>query len=92
MFKAQSVAITGAQGGIGRALAEMFISNGANVSISDLIDPKDVGKKIGAASFKCDVSDEKDIKNFILGSEEINGPIDIFVSNAGVGYGDPKPD
>ena len=90
MFKAQSVAITGAQGGIGRALAEMFISNGANVSISDLRDPKDVGKKIGAVSFKCDVSNENDIKNFILGSENINGPIDIFVSNAGVGYGDPK--
>jgi len=90
MFKAQSVAITGAQGGIGLAIAEMFISNGAKVSISDLNEPKDVGRKIGASSFKCDVSIENDVKNFIIRSEQVNGPIDIFVSNAGVGYGDPK--
>jgi len=36
MFENQIVAVTGASGGIGRALAEMFVASGATVAISDL--------------------------------------------------------
>ncbi len=90
MFKNQSIAVTGANGGIGRAVAEMFISNGAKVAISDLEVPSKTAKQIGAAGFACDVSDEDAVKTFITEAEAMNGPIDIFVSNAGVGFGDPK--
>ena len=50
MFENQSIAVTGANGGIGRAIAEMFISNGAKVAISDLQSPTNTAEEIGAAT------------------------------------------
>lgn len=90
MFKNQSVAITGANGGIGRAIAEMFISHGAKVAISDLNTPSETAADIGAIAFACDVTSEEAVKDFIDMAGAANGPIDIFVSNAGVGFGDPS--
>jgi len=90
MYSGQSIAITGAGGGIGRAIAEKFIAGGANVAISD-IDTDLVEKtatEIGAVGFTCDVTNEQAIKDFIQGAETANGPIDVFVSNAGVGFPD----
>ena len=89
MFKDQSIAITGASGGIGRAIAEMFIAQGANVAISDLQTPTKTAAEIGAIAFACDVTSEEAVQDFIDMAEAANGPIDIFVSNAGVGFGDP---
>ena len=90
MFQGKSVAITGASSGIGRALAEMFLAEGAKVAISDLICPKETAGDIGAIAFKCDVSVETEIDEFIDNASAANGPVDIFVANAGVGYGDAK--
>lgn len=90
MFKDKSIAITGAGGGIGRAIAEMFIAQGGKVAICDLHAPQETASEIGAQAFTCDVSDEIAVKDFIKGAEAANGPIDVYVSNAGVGYGDPK--
>ncbi len=89
MLKGKSVAVTGAAGGIGLAIAQMFLKEGANVAISDLSAPVDIAKGIGASAFACDVSDETAVQDFIKGAEAKNGPIDIFISNAGVGFGDP---
>lgn len=88
MFENKSVAVTGAgsKGGIGYAIAEMFIANGAKVAICDLESPNAVAEEIGAKAFACDVGDEIDVQNFIKGAEEANGPIDIYISNAGVGF------
>ena len=88
MFKNQSIAITGASGGIGRAIAEMFIAQGAKVAISDREAPDATAEEIGALSIACDVTNEGQVKNFVDMAEAANGPIDVFVSNAGVGYGD----
>jgi len=90
MIKNKSVAVTGAAGGIGLAIAQMFVNEGAKVAISDLSAPVDIAKNIGATPFACDVSDEAAVQNFIKGAEAQNGPLDIFISNAGVGYGDPN--
>jgi len=90
MFKNKSIAITGASGGIGRAIAEMFIAQGAKVAISDLRSPEATASEIGALAFECDVSDEAAVQAFIAGSEAAHGPIDVFASNAGVGFGDPQ--
>jgi len=89
MFKNQSIAVTGASGGIGRAIAEMFIANGAKVAISDLEHPADTAAQIGATGFTCDVTNEEAVKSFINEAEALNGSIDVFVANAGVGFGDP---
>lgn len=90
MFKNQSIAVTGANGGIGKAIAEMFVKNGAKVAISDLKSPTQTASEIGASAFLCDVSKEDAVIDFINQAEAKNGPIDIFVANAGVGFGDPE--
>ncbi len=90
LYSGQSIAITGAGGGIGRAIAETFIAGGAHVAISD-IDADLVNTtatEIGAAGFACDVTNEQAIRDFIQDAETANGPIDVFVSNAGVGFPD----
>ena len=68
------------------AIAEMFIAGGAKVAICDLEAPTAVAEGIGATAFACDVADEAAVKTFIKGAEAANGPIDIYVSNAGVGF------
>ena len=90
MYSGQSIAITGAAGGIGRAMAEQFIASGAKVAISDINEElvEKTAAEIGATAFVCDVSDEKAITAFIEGAEAVNGPVDVFVSNAGVGFSD----
>jgi NAD(P)-dependent dehydrogenase (short-subunit alcohol dehydrogenase family) len=88
MFENQIVAITGATGGIGRAIAEMFIAQGAKVAISDRSSPDAVAKEIGAQAYGCDVSKDENVIAFIDAVEADLGPIDVFVSNAGVGFGD----
>ena len=88
MFDNISVAITGATGGIGRAMAQMFIENGAKVAISDINSPEQTASDIGAKAYSCDVSSEDAITDFIKAVNADQGLIDIYVSNAGVGYGD----
>ena len=90
MYSGQSIAITGACGGIGRAMAEKFIAEGAKVAISDINQElvEKTAAEIGAAAFVCDVASEDAISAFIKGAEAANGPVDVFVSNAGVGFPD----
>ena len=90
MFKNKVVCITGASGGIGRGLAEMFVSEGAIVAISDLEAPKATSSAIGAQAYQCDVSSESSVKTFITAVRKDHGPIDIYLSNAGVGSGNGK--
>ena len=85
MLENKVVAITGAKGGIGRALADMFAGEGARVAVSDLEAPDTPGMFAAA----CDASSESDIRDFIAATESELGPIDIWVGNAGVGFGDP---
>ena len=56
MFENKVICITGASGGIGRGLAEMFVAEGANVAISDLKRPDKTASDIGAQPFECDAS------------------------------------
>jgi len=81
------VAVTGAAGGIGRAFADMFLAEGAKVSISDLNMPETSGQD-NLSGFVCDVGNEDAVVSFIEGAEAANGPIDIFIANAGVGFSD----
>jgi NAD(P)-dependent dehydrogenase (short-subunit alcohol dehydrogenase family) len=90
--KDKIVAVTGAGGGIGRAMAEAFASAGArHVVVSD-IDEKaaeSVAKKIGGSFFRADVSRESEIRKIVTDTETNVGPIDLFCSNAGILPVDP---
>jgi NAD(P)-dependent dehydrogenase (short-subunit alcohol dehydrogenase family) len=90
--KDKIVAVTGAGGGIGRALAEAFAHAGArHVVVSDIDEAaaKRVAQKVGGSSFRADVSKEDDIRNIVMDTEKNVGPIDLFCSNAGILPVDP---
>ncbi|CCD98493.1 SDR family oxidoreductase [Bradyrhizobium sp. STM 3809] len=84
------VVVTGGARGIGKALCEAFARAGAaKVIVADLDDAgaKAVAESIGGAAFRCDVSQEADIKRVIEETERQFGPIALFCSNAGIGGG-----
>jgi len=65
----------------------MFASEGATVAISDLQAPAQTASEIGARAYKCDVSDEASVKQFISDVNREYGLVDAYISNAGVGSG-----
>ena len=80
--------ITGGAGGMGAAHAELFIKEGAKVIVADF--NAELGEKKAAelgenaAFVKIDVSSEEDWKNLVTKTEEVFGPINILVNNAGI--------
>lgn len=80
--------ITGAARGIGKAVAESFIREGAFVIVSDIDDAmgKDVAQKLGSTSeyLHLDVAKEEDWKAALQAILKRHQKIDILVNNAGV--------
>ncbi|HEU4748346.1 MAG TPA: 3-oxoacyl-[acyl-carrier-protein] reductase [Gemmatimonadaceae bacterium] len=80
--------VTGSTRGIGRAIAEMFVSCGARVAVVG----RDPGKADAAAEelggsakgFACDVSDTAMVSKLVADVEAAFGSIDILVNNAGI--------
>ena len=84
----QIVVVTGAAGGIGKALAHRFHEEGAKLVVCSDIDgagAKATAGQIGGLAIQTDVSKESDIKNLIDTVEKDHGPISLFCSNAGIG-------
>jgi NAD(P)-dependent dehydrogenase (short-subunit alcohol dehydrogenase family) len=84
------VIVTGAARGIGYALAERFLAEGAaGLTVCDL-DPSDcnaAAQRLGDRAFDvaADVSVETEVQAVVERTEERFGPVDLFVSNAGIG-------
>ena len=81
--------ITGAAAGLGRAGAELFAAEGAQVVIADVVDGDEVVEAIaatgGEASFvRCDVTDERGVAAAIEHAVATFGRIDVLYNNAGV--------
>ena len=78
--------VTGASRGIGRAIAERFIAEGATVVISDVADEAGAAaaKVIGATYLHCDVSRASDVNALAAAVAAKFGAIDILVNNAGI--------
>ncbi|NPV24595.1 SDR family oxidoreductase [Bradyrhizobium aeschynomenes] len=84
------VVVTGGARGIGKAMCEAFARAGAaKVIVADLDEAgaNAVADSIGGAAFRCDVSQESDIRRVIEETERRFGPIALFCSNAGIGGG-----
>lgn len=88
----KSVVITGGASGIGAALARQAAAADAKVCIADLNADmaQSVADEIGGISVLCDVTKEQQIIAAINAAEAAHGPVDVFVSNAGLGRGDPS--
>jgi len=88
--------VTGAASGIGHAIAEAFVKEGAKVVIADLnVDrAKEVAtglkdKGYDAIAVSCDVTDEKQMENAIQIAVTKYGSLDILVNNAGFQHVSP---
>lgn len=79
--------ITGAASGIGQAIAEKFISEGASVVFSDRNGDESLVSKFGekALFVKCDVSKSEEVEALVNKTVEHFGKLDIMVNNAGIG-------
>ena len=88
--KDRIVVVTGAASGIGRALAQRFAKDGAKLVVCadrNAEGVRAVAAEIGGIAFETDVSREADLQHLIETVEAEHGPIDLFCSNAGIGYG-----
>jgi len=89
-LKGKIIVITGAAGGIGRAMARRFAQEGPRrIICADLDGPGAMASaaEVDGRGFATDVSKEADIVSLIQTVEAEEGPIDLFCSNAGIGIG-----
>jgi NAD(P)-dependent dehydrogenase (short-subunit alcohol dehydrogenase family) len=82
--------VTGGASGIGLAIAKALHREGAHVAIADLdgAAASDAGAACGGFGARVDVGDEADLVRFINRVERELGPVDLFISNAGLGVTD----
>ncbi len=91
-MRGRSAFVTGAARGIGRAIAEEFYAQGANVFLTDregelgetAARQIDRGMKNRALFRRLDVADERDVEDAFVDAEKQFGRIDILVNNAAI--------
>ena len=79
--------VTGATGGIGRAIARALHAQGAKVAISGT--RREVLESLaaeigGAAVLPCDLANKDSVEALVPDAEKTLGPLDILVANAGI--------
>ena len=82
--------ITGAGSGMGKAMAELFVREGAKVVLADISSDQDaVADALGdaAVAVHCDVAQEDHVQAMIATAEDRFGRLDILCNNAGFGGG-----
>ena len=91
-LKDKIAVVTGGGSGIGEGLCRRFMEEGAKaVVVVDIVteDAERVAADLGQIAKTVDVAKEDEIKALIEDVEANVGPIDLFVSNAGIGLSDP---
>jgi meso-butanediol dehydrogenase/(S,S)-butanediol dehydrogenase/diacetyl reductase len=89
-FEGSGVLVTGGAAGMGRAIAEAFLGEGAKIVIADINEERvgttaeELGSGGEVTSFGVDVTDEAQVDEMIRRGDEALGGIDILVNNAGV--------
>ncbi|OZC37073.1 short-chain dehydrogenase [Marinobacter vinifirmus] len=84
-------AVTGGALGLGRAMVERMVEQGAAVGVLDVLDKEgealvqELTKKgFRVAYWRCDVADESQVKAALDGVAERFGKLNVMVSNAGI--------
>jgi glucose 1-dehydrogenase len=82
--------VTGAARGIGFAIAQRFLGEGAKVVIADIDDEAGATaladlERYGPVRFvECDIGERLDVRNLITATVEAFGNVDVLVNNAGI--------
>lgn len=91
LLEKKTAIITGGARGIGKAIAERFLSEGAIVYIVDLDEEKliETSKEISAEGgqvykYRCDITDETSVSKMVDSIVKASKAIDILVNNAGI--------
>lgn len=89
IFDGKVAIVTGGSFGIGRASAIAFARRGAKVLIADWIEDQETLKVINsfgglAQNFKCDVSNESDVRKMVQYAVDTYGGLDLAFNNAGI--------
>jgi len=100
-FKDKVVVVTGGSDGIGKALIDILIAEGAKVATCGRNHDKLYALQMQYTNVllhavACDVSNEQDCKRLIDSTVEVFGGIDILINNAGISmralFNDADPD
>jgi short-subunit dehydrogenase len=85
-LKNKVVVITGSTKGLGKAIANEFLKEQAEVIINaqSKEEVEKVAKEIGSASFAGDVTQEEDMQKLANFAVEKFGKLDIWINNAGI--------
>jgi NAD(P)-dependent dehydrogenase (short-subunit alcohol dehydrogenase family) len=88
------VIVTGGAAGLGRALCRRLGAAGAVVVVCDVYGPgaKRVAHEIGALAVTADVSSQEQVTGLVQETIAAHGRVDVFVSNAGILWGEPPRD
>src|SRR5690349_20818513 len=82
-MKGKVALITGASRGQGRAMAELFVEEGAVVISGDVLDARDTeGSSVDFQ--KMDITKPEDWKRIVDGNVAEHGKIDVLVNNAAI--------
>ena len=87
-MKNKVVLITGASGGIGKAIAKKFATAGAKVALNDIAPAeenlKKLAEELGSRYFLADVSKLEEVEKMVENIQKEFGRLDVLVNNAGI--------
>jgi NAD(P)-dependent dehydrogenase (short-subunit alcohol dehydrogenase family) len=99
-IKGSSAIVTGASSGLGTTFAEALAESGVNLVLSarrmerlEKLSGELAGRYgVKAVPFRCDVTEEEDVKAMVKKAVEENGSLEIIVNNAGTSAIAPSTD
>jgi 3-oxoacyl-[acyl-carrier protein] reductase len=90
LLTGQTAVITGGAQGLGFAIAQRFVAEGARVVLGDVnleateVAAKQLGGADRAAAVRCDVTSADDVDALVAAAVDRFGGLDIMVNNAGI--------